>query len=578
MKQTTFSVRQSEARNSVQVSLPDGRVYEGRRGAPLRQFVRKAYHRTDDQPVAAIVDGKLRELGVPVVKDIEATAVFLSESDGMRIYCRSLSFLLVAAAHKLFPEARVFVDYSVPYGGYFCQVKGRAPFSSHELDLIEREMVRMVEDDCPIVRESSSLDKARALFSERGEDSKVRLLSDCREDHIHLYSLGGFLDYFYGYMLPSAGYLKTFALEQVRSGFVLRFPRRENPRVLLPPQDFPALREVFDEYGSWLEVMGIPDVGSLNAVVRQELIEQTILVAEALHERRIAEIARIIAQRHEENHQLVFIAGPSSSGKTTFSKRLAVQLIAGGLSPCLIALDDYFLPRDQLKMGRNGDLDFDSLAALDLPLFKSQLHKLLTGMQAVLPRYNFKTGKREQGETLSLAKGHVLIVEGIHALNPVLRERIDDDRVTRIFVSALTQLNLDSHNRVPTTDTRLIRRIVRDSIYRGYTAEETIRMWEDVREGEKKNIFPYQEQADLMFNSALVYELAELKPRVEPLLLQVRSTRQRIEGERLLAFLEWFQPHMSSTIPGNSILREFIGGSTLRTFNFSLANLNPSNP
>lgn len=563
-------IRQTEARNIVQVCLPDGRVFEAERDTPLYEFFNTAFPNRKDLPVAAIVGGKLHELARPVPRDIEVSPVFLSDSDGMRIYCRSLTFLLIVATYELFPEARLFIDYSVPYGGYFCRVEGRKAFTSKELSCIKERMRALVDEDRPIERKRLSVAEAKKLFLARGEDGKVRLLKDFGEDHLHLYSLNGFLDYFYGYMVPSTGYLHTFALEPFPGGFILRFPRRENPTKFLPPQRFTALREVFNEYGKWLDVLGVRDAGSLNEAVRSGRIEQVILVSEALHEKRIAEIAFILTKRHDENHRLVFIAGPSSSGKTTFSKRLAIQLLASGIHPYPLAMDDYFLPRARLRKGGGDSTNFDSLTALDIPFFEGQLHALLSGEKVTLPHYNFKSGKREKGPTVLLKRDQILIVEGIHGLNPRLLENLPEEEVFRIFVSALTQLNLDSHNRVPTTDTRLIRRIVRDAVYRGYSAAMTLAMWEDVRQGEKQNIFPYQEQANVMFNSALVYELAELKSLVEPLLLQVGDPKLRIEAERLLAFLAWLVPYSSKHIPGNSILREFIGGSTLRKFRLDL--------
>ena len=559
----TDKIRETTQRSTVQVRLPDGRTFEGPKGTPLVDFFRTAFPRVSDPPVAAIVNDKLIELGQPVEIDIDAAPVRLSDSDGIRIYCRSLSFLLIVAAHKLFPQARLNIDYSVPYGGYFCRVEGRDPFTTDELGQIKDRMQALVAADHPIVRRRSTVSEAQKIFAARGEEGKVKLLAEYKEDHIHLYELDGFLDYFYGYMVPSTGYLRTFALDTFPGGFILRFPRREAPTKLLPPQRFTTLREVFTEYGEWLRLLGIRHVAALNDAVRTGRIEEVILVSEALHEQRIAELANIISRRHDEDHRLVLIAGPSSSGKTTFSKRLAVQLIATGIRPYPLGMDDYFLPRDTLI---EHNIDFDSLDALDVKFFDDQLHTLLAGKPVTLPHYNFKTGKREKGPTVQLAPDQVLIVEGIHGLNPKLLGNFPAGDVFRIFVSPLTQLNLDRHNRIPTTDTRLIRRIVRDSIYRNYPAEATLKMWDNVRAGEKKNIFPYQEQADAMFNSALAYELSVLKPLVEPLLLQVRSPRERIEAERLLAFLSWFEPYPIDTIPSDSILREFVGGSVLRGF------------
>jgi len=559
-------IHQTKARRTVQVRLPDGRVFEAARSTPLVEFLCAAYPDTDNPPMAAAVSGELRELAWPVTQDVAARPVFLSDSDGMSIYCRTLSFLLIVAASELFPKAHVCIDYSVPFGGYFCRVEGRTAFTNEELSGIKTRMRELARADRPIERKRLSVAEAREVFLARGELGKVSLLEDCSDDHIHLYSLNDFLDYFYGYMLPSTGYLRTFGLDPFPGGFILRFPRREHPTKLLAPQRFTTLREVFNEYGEWLAVLGVRDVGSLNRAIRSGQIDQIILVSEALHEKRIAEIAGVLAKRHDEDHRLVFIAGPSASGKTTFSKRLAVQLLANGIHPYPLAMDHYFIPRSRLKQVQKGKIDFDQLSALDVSLLTEQLHALLDGKEVTLPQYSFRTGKRTAGPTVKLQPDQILIVEGIHGLNPNLLENFLEAEAYRIFVSALTQLNLDSHNRVPTTDTRLIRRIVRDAVSRGYPAAETLALWEGVRRGEKQNIFPYQERADILFNSALAYELAVLKPLVEPLLLQIRQHEWRIEAERLLAFLKWFEPYPTQEIPGNSILREFVGGLSLRDF------------
>jgi len=560
-------IREAALRKDVQIRLPDGRVFEAPRGTPLGRILAVAFSDRSDPVVAAVVGGEdLRELAWPADRDVDVSPIFLSDSDGVRIYRRSLSFLLVVAAYELYPSARVYIDYSVPHGGYFCRVEGRKPFSSTELGAIRERMQELVREDLPIVRERFSIDDARRMFAARGEARKVELLIDRREDHIHLYTLNGISDYFFGYMVPSTGVLRVFALEPYSTGFILRFPRREQPDRLLPSQKFSALRDVFDEYGKWLDRVGIRDVSSLNRAIRDGRIEQVVMVSEALHERRISEIAGDLARAHADGVRVVFIAGPSSSGKTTVSKRLAVQLLAGGLQPYPIEMDDYFLPREELRRRHGEAVDFDALNALDLDLFREDLAKLLGGAPVTLPKYNFITGGREVGRTARLEPHQILLVEGIHGLNPALVPEGAAGMSYRIFVSALTQLNLDIHNRISTTDTRLIRRIVRDARYRGYTAEETLRLWEGVRAGEKHNIFPYQEGADVMFNSALGYELSVLKPYAEPLLLQVRDPILRIEAERLLAFLRWFEPYATENIPGNSILREFIGGSILREF------------
>jgi uridine kinase len=558
-------IEETTARESVQVRLADGRVFEGPRGAPLAEFLKEAYPDPGDPVVAGAVGSRLRSLVWPVSIDIEARPVFVSDSDGMRIYCRSLSLLLNVAATELHPDARVFVDYSVPDGGYYCRVQGRKPFTPDELGEIAARMREIVREDAPIERRHMPVEEAQALFAERGETEKLALFSGYPRDRVRMFCLKDFCEYAYGHMVPTTGTLKTFALEAFGDGFILRFPRRESPTTIQPLRRFSGLREVFQEYGAWLNVLGVSHVGALNEVIRAGRIRQLILVAEALHEQRIAEIAGEVVRRASRGTRVVLIAGPSASGKTTFSRRLAVQLLASGLQPFLLEMDDYFFPRHELARIQGEAVDFDALSALDVELLDEHLQALLSGATVKLPEYDFRTGERRTGPPLRLAPGQVVIAEGIHGLNPELVERLHP-RPFCLFVSALTQLNLDRYNRVSTTDTRLIRRIVRDARTRGYTAETTISMWENVRGGEKRNIFPYQDRADVMFNSALAFELAVLRPLAEPLLLQVRNPMARIEAERLLAFLRWFAGCSGSGVPGNSILREFSGGSTLEGF------------
>ena len=559
-------MRKVKPRTTAQARLPDGRVFEAPVGTPLELYVNAALDGGQVPAIAALVNGDLRELTYPMHADARVDVVFLSDSDGVRIYRRSLSFLLVTAARELFPEAQIFVDHTLPSGGFFCQVRGREPFGAQELAQIEARMREIVAEDAPITREPVPLEEAVEIFLSRGEVEKARLLARRRKGYLSLYTLLGSRDYFHGYMVPSTGYLRYFALRPWSPGFVLRYPRRHRPTELLPISDDPQLTAIFREYGEWLRLLGVESVSELNEAIANSRIREIILVSEALHEQRVAQIADQIA--HSQNGvRLVLIAGPSAAGKTTFSKRLSIQLLAHGIHPFPLALDNYFVDREKTPRDELGRYDFEALEALDLPLFNQHLLGLMRGENVQLPRFNFRTGRREEGETVQLGPDHIIVVEGIHGMNPQLVPSIPRERTFRIFVSALTQLNIDRHNRVPTTDTRLLRRIVRDATYRGYTAEETLNRWESVRRGEKRHIFPYQEHADVMFNSALVYELAVLKSLAEPLLLQVEpSSPRRVEAKRLLAFLQWFEPCSADLTPDNSILREFISGSILRDY------------
>lgn len=559
-------VWRAEPRITAQVRFPDGQVYEGPIGTRLEAFIRAAYPHQEVPVVAALVDGELRELTMPVTTDITVKPLTMHTSDGMRIYRRSLTLLLIAAAAELFPDARIYVDHSLTFGGYFCQVRRRDPFTPAELAQIEGRMREIVEADEPITKERLELSEAIAFFEQRGDTDKVRLLKYRSKDHLVLYGIRGTRDYFPGYMVPSTGYLRWFALRSYPPGFVLQFPQRIAPTRLQPFQDYPKLVAVFREYGEWMRLMQVEDVGGLNEAIANNRIREVILVSEALHEQRIAQIAQEILARRPPV-RVVLIAGPSSSGKTTFARRLSIQLLANGLRPFALGLDDYFVDRERTPRDEEGNYDYEALEAVDLDLFNEHLLKLMNGEAVQLPSYNFRTGRREWGRTVQLSREHIILAEGIHGLNPALVPQIPPEHVYRIYVSALTQLNLDQHNRVPTTDTRLIRRIVRDATYRGYSAKETIRRWESVRRGERRYIFPYQEHADVMFNSALLYELAVLRPLAEPLLLQIEPrTEEHIEAKRLLAFLQWFLPVGTEWIPDNSILREFIGGSILEDF------------
>ncbi len=564
-------VYRAEPRTAVQVAFPDGTVLEGPVGTTLEMFI-TAYESEHNMggplAVAALVDGRLRELTRPVVRDVLAQPVRTSDSDGNRIYRRSLAFLLTVVAAELFPGTQIEVEHSIPSGGYFCRVHGRDPFTTEEIERIKAHMRAIVEAEEPITRRQIPLDEARAMFEACGDDDKVSLLEFRAKSYLTIYQLRAESDYFYGYMVPNTRYLQQFELHVEADGFILQHPRRENPAEIRPPTQSPQLTAVFRQREDWVSLLGVENVGSLNREIRDGHAREVVLVMEALHEGHIAQIASQIAERHQEGGRLVLIAGPSSSGKTTFSKRLAIQLIAHGLKPYTLEMDRYFVERHLTPRDESGEFDFEALEAVDLPLFNDQLLALTHSEAVRVPHFNFVTGKRTlEKDAIQLSPDHVLIIEGIHGLNPRLVSVLPTEGIFRVYVSALTVLNLDRHNRVPTTDVRLIRRIVRDATFRGYTALDTLARWESVRRGEKRNIFLYQENADVMFNSALVYELAVLRPLAEPLLLQVEpGSAYYNEARRLLAILSWLQPMNPDLVPDNSLLREFIGGSILRDY------------
>ena len=551
-------------RSSVEIHLPDGSVLSGPRGAKVGEFLHTVKH--EAEPVAAIVNGDLRELTYPIKLESRVIPVTMSDPDGARIYRRSLTFLLEMAFNDLFPNAVLYVDHAVASGGYYCQVTGRAPLFEAEIDALRDHMEDLVQADLSFERMEVPLQEAIDYFHSRGYEDKVRLLSYRKKNYLTLYRLGERMDYHHGYMVPSTGYLKWFDLVYTEGGFTLRYPRRHKPDELLPMPEYPKLLGTFLQYGDWLAKLGIENVGALNNAVQGGRSDQVVLVSEAFHENNLARIANQVVNQLDRS-RIILIAGPSSAGKTTTSRRLTVQLLALGVSPFPLELDNYFLDRDKTPLGEDGKPDFESIDALDLPLLSDHLQRLIQGQEVQLPRYNFKTGLREDGELIRLRDGQPIILEGIHGLDPRLIPANLTGEAFRIYVSALTQLNLDRHNRVSTTDTRLIRRIVRDARERGYTAAQTIARWESVRRGEKRHIFPFQENANVMFNSALAYELAALKPFAEPLLRQVpHGTPEYIEAKRLLAFLEWFLPLDVSLVPGTSIMREFVGGSILKNF------------
>ncbi len=553
-------------RNTIELILPDGRVYTGERGASLEKLL-QALPEWDNPPImGAVVNGELHELTYPVEMDSRIRLVTMADDDGARIYRRSITFLLEAVFEELFPSVSMTLDHSVSAGGYFCQVAEGDSISKDDLEKLKQRMQSLIDQNLPFERTSVPLKEAISYFEAKKLHDKVKLLHYRLKEYLVLYQLGNHKDYHHGYMVPSTGYLKWFDLEIIGEGFVLRFPRRNSPKMIEPMPSYPKLLSTFRQYGNWLKRLGIESVGALNDAIQAGNIREIILVSEALHELQITDIAQHIAEKADEA-RIILIAGPSSSGKTTFSKRLSVQLLANGFSPYPLEMDNYFVDREQTPKDADGQYDFESLGAMNTRLLSDHLQRLIAGDEVTLPKYNFREGKSETGDTIHLEKDQMLILEGIHGLNPNLLPDIDPNSTFKVYASCLTQLNLDRYNRISTTDTRLIRRIVRDSRERGYSAQQTIGRWESVQHGEKEYIFPYQENGNKLFNSALVYELSALRKMAEPLLRQVPyGTPEYVEAKRLLAFLEWFLPIDTNLIPDNSILLEFLGGSILKDF------------
>jgi uridine kinase len=568
------NIRISTEKTEITVTLPNQLILSGKIGTRLKDFFDYAInnrHLNLNVPlIAAICNNKLRELGYELTQDAILEPITLASSDGGRIYRRSLVLLLVTALKELFGNVKADVGYAVPDGGYFCEMLNRSQLTSAEVEQLEARMQQLVKEDHPITKTTIPLKEALALFEQRNDMDKVRLLQSRTRDELVMYHLCNHSDYYFGYMVPSTAYLATFKLIHVENGFILQYPRQENPTQLGKLDAYGKLSKVFQQSNDWLEKLAVEDVGSLNQLVRNNHVQEMILVNEALHEQQISDIAQDIIQEFEKGVRIVAIAGPSSSGKTTFSKRLAIQLLAQGMQPFTVEMDNFFVNRELTPRDEKGEYDFESLHAINLELFNDILNRLTKNERVQLPKFNFYTGKSENGVWAQLKPQQIIILEGIHGLNPDLFTLIPSSQIYRVYTSSLTQLNLDHQNRVATTDVRLLRRIIRDARTRGYSATDTLKRWSSVRRGEKKNIFPHQENANAMFNSALVYELAALRPLVEPLLLQVDVNHPiYIEAYRLLSFIRWVEPmteQQRNLIPDTSLVREFIGGSILDAY------------
>ncbi len=514
-------------------------------------------------PVSAKVNNKVEGLGFRVYHNKDVEFLDLTSASGQRAYTRTLFFVLCKAVHDLYPDGRVVIDIPVS-NGYYCDLSIGHPVTADDAAAIRRRMEQIISEAHPIRRHESTTEEAISLFRAVGDHSKVKLLESVGSLYTVYYDIDGYCDYYYGALLPRTSDLHLFGLEMYYDGLLLRIPSRTDPSRLgeLVRQD--KMFEIFKEQHRWQGILGMTTIGDLNEVIAKGESTELINVSEALQENKIVKIAEMIAAR--KGVKMVLIAGPSSSGKTTTCKRLSIQLLANGIRPIGISLDDYFVDRDKTPRDESGDYDFESIYALDIPLLNSQMNALFAGEEVELPRYNFQTGRSEKsGRRLRLKGNEVLVVEGIHALNPELTAAIPEEQKFRVYASALTTILIDTHNYVPTTDNRLLRRIIRDYKYRGVDARETIRRWPSVRAGENKWIFPYQENADVMFNSAMLFELAVIKTQAEPLLEQVpENAPEYSEARRLLHFLRYIKPIPYDDVPSTSLLREFLGGSSFR--------------
>ena len=540
------------------------RQYEG--GTTFQEIAKDYQSQYEHDIVGVFVNDKLEELHKVLKTDCVLRFVTTADTIGHKTYERSMCLMLVKAIYDVGGHddvEKVRIHYSLSKGLY-CTIDGKLALTQNFLEHVEARMHEMVDMDMPIGKRTINTDDAIALFGQHGMYDKEKLFKYRRVSKVNLYNMNEFEDYFYGHMVPSAGYLKYFKLYLYDEGFVMQMPDRKAPEIVPPFQPQHKLFQVLKESTRWGDMQGIETVGDLNEMITKQGVEDVVLVQEALQEKKIAEIATMIANKPDV--KFILIAGPSSSGKTTFSHRLSIQLRANGLVPHPIAVDNYFVEREDTPRDENGDYDFEALECVDLDLFNRQMQDLIDGKEVILPTFNFITGKKEFGDkTKKLGPNDVLVIEGIHCLNPKMTEKLADENKFKIYISALTQLNIDEHNRIPTTDGRLIRRMVRDARTRGTSPQRTIQMWQSVRRGEERNIFPYQEEADVMFNSALIYELAVLKPYVEAHLFGMdRNCPEWVEAKRLLKFMDYFIGIGSEYIPTNSLLREFVGGGCFK--------------
>ena len=523
-------------------------------GAPLRY-----------RPMNAQVNNKTESLNFRCWQPKDIEFIDYTQLSGLRTYVRSLCHIFSKAVYDIWPTATLNLEHPVSKG-YYCVIHNGKNIDLETIERIKKRMWELIDADLPFLHKSVRTVDAAVLFRERGMNDKARLIETAGLPYTSYYELEGYINFFYGCLTPSTGYIQLFDLEPYMDGVLLRIPKQTDPMELQPVIKQDKMFEAYKEHLTLQRTVGLDNVGDLNLAIEKGRSQDIILVSEAMQEKQVAKIAEKIADGYKEGIRIVLISGPSSSGKTTFCKRLQVQLTTNLLHPVGISLDDYFLNREDTPKDEHGEYDFESLYALDLRYFNKDLKKLLSGEEIDLPTFNFETGQRVfKGKKLKLRENSILVIEGIHALNPELTEFIDDKYKYRVYVSVLTSISLDNHNWIPTTDNRLLRRIIRDYRFRGYSAEDTINRWPSVRRGEDKWIFPYQENADAMFNSAMLYELAALRKFAEPILAQVpESSKANAEAYRLLRFLRYFNYIPTEELPGTSLLREFLGGGSFK--------------
>lgn len=518
-----------------------------------------------NEVVSARVNNRTEGLTFRVYNNKDIEFLDITSPSGMRAYFRSICFVLYKAVCELYPGCKLYIEHPVSKG-YFCNLDIKREIELEDVKRIKQRMIEIINENISFHRIECKTTEAVKIFNEQGMTDKARLLETSGSVYTYYYTLGDAIDYYYGCLLPSTGYIKLFDVMKYDGGLLIRIPNKDKPDELEEVIKQEKMLDVFKEYLHWMNIMGLGNVGDFNWACKRGHTTDLINLGEALQEKKISQIADTIYRRGENGVpvRLVLISGPSSSGKTTFSKRLSIQLMTNGLKPYPVSLDNYYINRDSTPKDKNGNYDYESLYAIDLDLFNKQMQELLNGQEVELPYYNFEKGEREyRGQKLKLNENTILILEGIHALNPKLTPQIDDIHKFKIYVSALTTISLDDHNNIPTSDNRLLRRIIRDFNYRGTSATETIHRWPSVRAGEEKWIFPYQENADVMFNSALLFELAVMRMHAEPILISVpRNAPEYAEAYRLLKFIQYFNPIQDKEIPPTSLLREFVGGSS----------------